>query len=905
MPGTQPQSIRATTALADTPEALAAALTAERARLKQANQAAPQGLRACRALTEACDLTIQRMLSLSLPQDPSAREAVRRKFAVIATGGYGRAELCPFSDIDVTFVVADEEDAALDATVRQMFMNLMEVFGQRVGLKVGYGYRTLSDVERLDHQTQTALLDARVIAGSHALFNEFALGLFRHLWPAAFVRRKVAERRRVVEKQGATLYRIEPEVREGPGGLRDLHLAEWLAAASFPTTRGDVWPQLQRQGVVTRPDAQQMEEAREFLLTVRTWMHWEADRAADTLVRERQEGLAEALRHQDDECASRVERFMERYYQHAENVDRVTAFVIERCLGERLSLTDELVCVGNDLVPAYPWIGVASPRFLVEICQHYQDHGLLPGYELRRMIAQHLSGCSDLSTDTQAAEDFTGLLRAAPPTGQEAGPTVPQPGTVPGGRPGVYDTLALMAQIGILQCLIPEIGEAYRRVPFDQVHRHTVGYHSLQAVRSLERLRTTPDEKLQEFRRIWSEVAAPELLFLATLLHDTGKLAPGADWVHPLAGGQKPSPHHSEAGAQMAASICRRLHLDPPAAAAVEALVRHHLLMSETAQLRDLTLDKTIQDFTRVVDSRDVLNMLMLLTYADMEATGVMSPMKARFLEDLYFRADAVLSSGRPAEDPSDDRQRRVKSRLTRQLATTSLTPEQIREHTEGMPLSYLFNTPAPQIALHIRMVDALRNNGPVVEFDNELGADVTMVHVCTLERPQPGLLSQIAGVLYAHEVAVHGAQVCTRRGDPAIALDTLWVDYHGRGIPPFKRLELEQDLCSTLKGGDVEATIARCRKQLPPPIPPRRVRIDNQAAEHHTVVEILADDQPALLYRITRSMAQLGWNIHSARITTVGDRARDAFYVTGPGGGKLQENRDALEAAFMKEFCR
>jgi len=887
----RPASARDAMLEAETTAQLARVIIDERLRLKAANAPAPQGVRACRGLTEVVDLAIQRMLDLALPEETAVREATRPKIAVVATGGYGRRELCPFSDIDVTFIVSEEEDPALDATVRRMFLTLMETFGQQVGLKVGYGYRTPSDLAHLDHQTISALLDTRVIAGSHGLTERFLRELFRHIWPAAFVRLKVAERSAIVAGHGGALHQIEPQVREGPGGLRDLHLAEWLAAVSFPSTRGDVWRQLQRLGAVSRRNVQQVIAAREFLLLVRTWMHWETGRPADLLVRERQEALAEALHYQDDDRASRVERFMEQYYEHAENVQRVTAFVTERCLSERLSLSDELVCCGSELHPAYPWLNAASPQFLVELGQHYQEYGLGPGHELRRMIAEHVGSCPDLSADTEAADDFLNLLRApappAPSLHMHAGPGWT-------GKPGVYATLALLTSMGALQRLIPEVGEAYRRVPFDLVHKHTIGFHSLEVVRELEELRSTEDPALQDFRRIWSEVQAPQLLYLAGFLHDIGKLAARKG--------------HSETGAALSASICERLRVDPGAAERIVALVRHHLLMSDTAQLRDLTLDKTLQDFTAVVDSVDMLNMLLLLTYADMAATGVMSPVKIRFLLDLYYRAEQALMSpetpvGAAAVTP--ERARRFRSRLSRQLAATSLTPEQIQEHTEGMPVSYLLNTRPDEIALHIRMMESLFQTGPVVEFDHEPGSEITTIHICTLERPEPGLLSQIAGVLYAHEISVHAAQVFTRHTEPSVALDTLWADYHGRGIPPLKRMELEQDLVSTLKGGDVEAVVARYRKQLPAALPLETVRVDNELAEGHTVIELRAEDQPALLYRITRAIAALGWDIHSARISTRGDQARDAFYVTGPDGAKLRDEESRLLDAFHTEFMR
>lgn len=882
-------------------ESLAAVLAEERSRLREANQRQPGGMAACRALTELCDAAVARLLQISYPADPGARDAVRGRISVVATGGYGRREMCPFSDVDLAFIVEEEEDVHLDATVRRMFLQVMETFSQRLGLKVGYSYRTLSDATALDHQTQTALLDMRVVAGSHGLAERFRQEMFRSMWPAAFVRQKVAERRQAWEKCGGTLYVIEPEVRESPGGLRDLHLAEWLAQASFPTTRGDVWRQLVRMGAVSPKDEQEANAAREFLLLVRIWMHWETGRAADLVLRERQEGLAAVLGFQDDERASRVERFMERYYEHAENVSRIAGFLIERCLAERLSLTAELACSGSELYPAYPWVQVVTPRFLVELGRHFQAHALTPGYELRRMIAQNIEACRDLSTDPVAAEGFLELLRspAPPPFAVHANRTSrPYMSAwdrgAPRDRPGVHETLKLLADIGALQRLLPELGVAYRRVPFDQVHRHTIGHHSLETVRALDALRAQAEGSQDTFRRAWAEVEAPELLYLAALLHDIGKL--------------DHSPGHAASGAAMATAICSRLRLDEAATTQVATLVRHHLLMSETAQYRDLNLPRTVNDFAEQLASTQLLRMLLLLSHADIEATGVMSAMKVRRLEDLYYRAEAELTAreaGGSAAQPEDpERARRLVSRISRRLAAANLSTEQIQEHTDGMPVSYLLNTRIEQIAIHIRMIQALQEGGPVVEFDSDMGPEITTIHLCTPERAEPGLLSLVAGVLYHHEISIHGAQVFTREREPCVALDTLWVDYRGHGIPPWKRLELEQDLVAVLRSGSLQALGSRARP-LPAPILPLTVRIDNTTAEDHTVVEVQAQDQPALLYRLARAMAALRWDIHSARISTRGDVARDFFYVTDAAGEKLDTSRDNLAEALTREFTR
>lgn len=842
--------------------ALAERFIEERARIGRENQAAPRGRATCRALADLTDGVIRTLFRRALPS--RGRERVRRQLAVVATGGYGRRELCPYSDIDVTFVVAEEEEPLLDAAVRQLFLMVMEVFAQRAQLKVGYAYRTVQDCEQLDHQTQTSLLDARLLAGSAALLARFRSELERNLWPGAFVRQKLAERAAAAAKHGDTVYLVEPQIREGPGGLRDLHVTEWLARAAFEGGEWEPWRRLVRAGALSREEALAAAGAREFYLALRNWMHFDTGRPADLLTRDRQEALAAALGYRDAPPVAAVEQLMRQVYCHSERVRRIYRQVEEQTLRRRLRLDPELDCSGNEVTPADPRADVRRPLFLMTLCRHFQEHGLVPTPELASRIIEAMQAGTDLSAHGEAGQLFLQLL---------------------GGSRGVSATLELMVSLGLLQRLIPELEEAFRCVPLEVIHKHTIGYHSLLAAEALDALRDAPPEQGGDFRRVFDVINSPQLLFLAALLHDLGKTAPGSE--------------HSVTGAAMALPICRRLGLDADAAACVSRLIRHHLLMSRTSQLRDLTLPQTIRDFVAVIDHPDLLSLLFLLTYGDMKATGVLSPVRVRFLEELFYRAEQALSEHVPeALDP--ERLRRYRSRLSRQLSDHRLSEDEIRRHCEGMPVSYLLNTAPDQIAAHVRMVEALRAAGPVVEFPGDLGPEISVMTVCTYDDPQPGLLSRIAGVLYAHEIGVHAAQVFTREGDPAVALDTLWLDFHGRALPPLKKMELETDLTAVLGGRSVGDLLADHRKRLPPGLPPERVRFDNDLAEHHTVVEIDAPDQPGLLYRLTRAMARLDWDIHSARISTTGDRARDAFYVTGRAGAKITGDPAPLQRAFI-----
>jgi [protein-PII] uridylyltransferase len=849
--------------------ALAEWFIEERARIGRENQAAPRGRATCQALADLTDGVIRTLFRRALPS--KGRERVRRQLAVVATGGYGRRELCPYSDIDVTFVVAEEEEPLLDAAVRQLFLTVMEVFAQRAQLKVGYAYRTVQDCEQLDHQTQTSLLDARLLAGSDTLLARFQGELERNMWPGAFVRQKLAERAGAAARHGDTLYLVEPQVREGPGGLRDLHVAEWLARVAFEGGEWDPWRRLVRAGALSREESVAAAAAREFYLALRNWMHFETGRPADLLTRDRQEALAAALGYRDAPPVAAVEQLMRDVYRHAERVRRIYRQVEEQTLRRRLRLDPDLDCSGSEVMAADPRADVRRPLLLMNLCRHFQEHDLVPGPVLTSRITEAMESGTDLSAQVEAGQLFLQLLA---------------------GSRSVSATLELMVSLGLLQGLIPELKEAFRRVPLDIVHKHTIGYHSLLVAESLDALRDTPPEQGGDFRRVFDVIDSPQLLFLAALLHDLGKMAPGSD--------------HSLTGAEMALPICRRLGLDADAAECVSRLIRHHLLMSRTSQLRDLTLPQTIRDFIAVIDRPELLSLLFLLTYADMKATGVLSPVRVRSLEELFYRAEQALNeagtrgAGGP-EVPDPERLRRYRSRLSRQLSDHRLSEEEIRQHCEGMPVSYLLNTAPDQIAAHVRMVETLRTAGPQVEFPGDLGPEISVMTVCTYDDPQPGLLSRIAGVLYAHETGVHAAQVFTRAGDPAVALNTLWLDFHGRALPPLKKMELETDLTAVLRGRPVHEVLAAHRKHLPPGLPPERVRFDNDLAEHHTVVEIDAPDQPGLLYRLTRAMARMEWDIHSARISTTGDRARDAFYVTDRAGSKITGDPAPLQRAFIE----
>ena len=377
----------------------------------------------------------------------------------------------------------------------------------------------------------------------------------------------------------------------------------------------------------------------------------------------------------------------------------------------------------------------------------------------------------------------------------------------------------------------------------------------------------------------------PEVLRLAILLHDIGKATPDIN--------------HSETGAEKAREVGDRIGLDPDSTDLLAFLIGHHQVMSETAQLRDMTQDQTIRDFVAVVESEERLQLLYLLTYADMSATGpgVWTAVSSRFIEELYHRSDAVLRHGLPDADDDAGYRRRIQQ----ELSLHNLPAEEIERHCSLMPASYLLNTPPEEIAAHVRAIDRLKTETAAVDFVPAPGGHGTLLTLYAVDDPTPGLLSRVAAALYANDVEVHSAQVYTRGGDPRIAVDTLWTTFHGEGLPSLKRRDLEKDILSvvTRRVTTTELLQRRGKRSLSRLVP--RIEIRNDLSERHSVVEVDGADLRGLLLRATRAMAMLGWHIHSARISTLDGEARDAFYVTDPSGARIGDDVGPL----LEELAR
>lgn len=758
------------------------------------------------------------------------------EIAVAAVGGYGRREMAPFSDVDVAFLVSGEEDDRVDAVAKRAFRILMDVLDE-AGLKVGYSYRRVDEVEHLPLETQTALLDARRVAGSASVFSAFHRALTNAIVPIAFVTGHVDGR----ALESSTPFAVEPDIKEGPGGLRDLHAARWIAQVAFGLTNGAVWSGLRANGVVTDSEITEVEAAREFLSRARNALHLIASRALDVLGGARHADVSEALGFVDPRD------FISVYYSHAHKLSLTFAKVADAALECDLAVEPGVVARNGRLRILDRGLPTREPASVLRLFQHAQSYHLRLDRDAVALISEQTFGNKLTS---EAGHLFLDTLS----------------------RPGAGAVLRSMADVGVLQAIVPQFGELMYLVPGDAAHKFTVGEHSLRTVEELEALF---GERDGQFADVFSRIQHLDVLFLAALLHDIGKLDSTAD--------------HSKTGAFRAARLAAQLRMSEDAARKVEFLVRNHLKMSETARLRDLHQKRTISSFVAIVPDPLLLDMLFLLTVADSRAVGSTgwSQVQNRFLTELHERAMSAIRSP-DAAGPDIERHR---TRVRRELCLANLPPDEIDEHCASMPASYLLNTPPEELAAHISHVRTVREGSCAVEAKDEPGGQFTELTVVAMDRS--GLMSQIAGVLHALSIDVHAAQIFTRRSTDDIAIDLLYIDFEGRQLAETKKWQVEGELLKVLAGEITVDELLR-RRGKHEFKRPEVLAIKDLAnlSDHHTVLEVRTQDTPGLLYHLTRRLAELGLNIHSARIATWGHEARDAFYVTGSDGKKLSADQ-------------
>lgn len=804
------------------------------------------------------DFTVQRIY-------PNNNPTAAERMTLIAVGGYGRGEMAPHSDIDLGFLTPWKRTGWCEQVIESMLYSLWDM-----GLKVGHSSRSLDEMVKMakaDVTIRTALLEGRYVWGDTALYDE-AARRFRLEVQAdtrGFIAQKLAERDQRHKKMGDSRYVVEPNVKEGKGGLRDLHTLFWIGKDAYGVQRA---AELVEKGVLTRQEYRRFHRAENFLWAVRCHLHLIAGRAEDRLTFDMQREIAERMNYADRPGKLAVERFMQFYFLQAKTVGDLTGVFLAHldesfaARGRRFGLPfirrsprklhGFVLDRGRLALPDDAFFR-DDPVRLIEIFALADLHGLEIHPQAMRAAARDAKLVDDHRADRRANALFMDVL------------TSPRdPETV----------LRWMNEAGVFGRFVPDFGRVVAQMQFDMYHHYTVDEHTIRAVGLLSRIE---QGKLRDEHPIstalFPQIVSRRALYVAVLLHDIAK-GRGGD--------------HSVLGAEVAERLGPRFGLTPAETETVAWLVRWHLLMSATAFKRDLSDFKTILDFAGAVASPQRLMMLMVLTVVDIRAVGpgTWNGWKRQLIGDLYEAAEEVLRLGHKQRGRGE-RVAAKQASLAQQLGWDAAAFQRL---IKKLPESYWVAEPVDVLERNARLIERAGDAKLSIDTlpDRDRGATLVTIYAAD----HPGIFYRIAGAIHAAGGNIIDARIHTTR--EGMALDNFLVqDPLGRPFDDAGQLER-----LTAAIGDALLNRARITERLrAKPLPRARadaftiepaVLIDNHASNRFTVIEVNARDRPALLFHLANALFQSKVTIHSAHVATYGERAVDTFYVTDLIGDKI-----------------
>ncbi|MEO5492804.1 MAG: [protein-PII] uridylyltransferase [Sphingomonas sp.] len=827
------------------------------------------------------DFTTQRLYPLS---NPTAAE----RLTLLAVGGYGRGEMAPYSDVDIAFLTPWKETPWHEQVVETLLYGLWDL-----GLKVGQSVRTVDEMVRQakgDVTIRTALLEGRYVWGDQELYDEASRRFKAEVQSKTertFIAEKLAERDARHKRMGDTRYVVEPNVKEGKGGLRDLHALFWIGKYTYNVQTAS---QLVETGLFSKAEYAQFHRADNFLWAVRCHLHAVAGRAEDRLTFDMQRDIAERMRFADRPGKSKVERFMQYYFLQAKAVGNLTGVFLAHldekfaARGRRFGLptlrrsprrlNGFVLDRGRLALPRDNFL-TEKPTRLIEMFVLADRNGLEVHPLAMRAAARDAKLVDDIRRDPEANALFLDVLSS---------------------RHNPEIALRWMNEAGVFGRFVPDFGRVVAQMQFDMYHHFTVDEHTIHAIGLLNRIEKG---ELQEdhplSHAIMKQIASRRVLYVAVLLHDIAK-GRGGD--------------HSVLGAEVAMRLGPRFGLTPAETETVAWLVRYHLLMSATAFKRDLSDFKTILDFCDTVQSPERLRLLLTLTVVDIRAVGpgVWNGWKRQLLTDLYEAAEEVLRLGHKQKGRSE----RVAAKQEVIAAALGWDAKTFAETIRKLPESYWVAEPEDVLTANLRLV-AEAGSEPLsiaTAVDRERGATLVTIYAAD----HPGLFYRIAGAISVAGGNIIDARIHTTRD--GMALDNFLVqDPLGRPFDDAGQLtRLKRAIEDALANRN---KLADRLKAKPPPRPRAEAFdispaafIDNHASNRFTVVEVNARDRPALLHQLAHTLFQSKVTIHSAHVATYGERAVDTFYVTDLTGDKIDTasrvkslERRLVEAASGEAF--
>ncbi|KUJ73730.1 bifunctional uridylyltransferase/uridylyl-removing protein [Ruegeria marisrubri] len=809
------------------------------------------------------------------------------RIAILAVGGYGRGEMAPFSDVDLLFLTPYKITAWAESVIESMLYMLWDL-----RLKVGHSSRTIKDCLRLgaeDFTIRTAMLEQRFLAGHKPLADELDRQLRNELFKGTgreFIEAKLKEREERHHKQGER-YMVEPNVKEGKGGLRDLQSLYWIAKYIYGVH--DV-AELVPLGLFTREEFDTFVQAEEFLWAVRSHLHLVTGRASEQLTFDLQVEVAERMGYEDRAGRRAVEIFMQRYFREATQVGELTRIFLTKLEAAHVKsepLLERIFRRRRKVKPGYKVVhgrlAVADPRkFLsdkVNLLRLFEEGlrtGMLIHPDAMRLVTANLHLIDDeMRNDKEAQRIFLDLM-------------------LKHGNP--ERALRRMNELGVLSAFIPEFEPIVAMMQFNMYHSYTVDEHTIQCIINLAQIeRGELVEELPLASSILKRGVNRKVLYVALLLHDIAKGRPE---------------DHSILGAKIARKVAPRLGLNKKECETVEWLVRYHLLMSDMAQKRDISDPRTVRDFAKAVKTVKRLDLLTVLTVCDIRGVGpnTWNNWKATLLRALHAETKRALETG--MEDLNRaNRGAEAKKALREALSDwpkADLKAETSRHYDpywQGLNLSTHM-----EFAKMLRALEASGDPGAMeIHLDPDEDRDAT--RACFAMTDHPGIFARIAGAL-----ALVGANVVDARSyttKDGYVTDAFWIqDAEGHPFEASRLPRLTQMIHKTLKGEVVARDALKSRDKIKKREKafnvPTHITFDNEGSEIYTIIEVDTRDRPGLLYDLARTLAAANVYIANAVIATYGEQVVDTFYVKDMFGLKYhsEAKQRGLEAKLRKAIA-
>jgi [protein-PII] uridylyltransferase len=884
-------------------------LKVETHRLKLWHRSGGGGLEVCHGRAAILDVLLRYLWDTA---KANLSEQAREEFpqlALVGLGGYGRAELNPHSDIDFMFLHSRQVVGGsrplphLSRIIDGILYPLWDI-----GLKVGHSVRSIEDcvkVANSDMQAKTSLIEARLITGDDALFNRFQKTLVSKCvtgYEQEYITMRLADQSARRAKFGNSACMQEPNLKSGCGGLRDFQNLLWMAFFKYRTRS---LKELQAHTLIGESERKHLEAAYDFVLRVRTEMHYHVNRAMDVLGKNLQPAVAHNLGYQERSPSKRIEEFMRDLYNHSRNI-----FLVTRTLEQRLALLPQarrlsgfslssglsgLLPGGrkpvNEPVDGFKFINGEihatsnrvfrdQPRRLMRVFLYAQQRGLRLHPDLAQLIRNQL-GLVDRAflADQHVRESFLAILDQ---------------------RGSVAPILRAMHEVDLLGKYLPEFGKLTCLVQHEFYHQYTADEHTLMCLEQLDRIWEAKAPPYATYTPLFQKLERPFVLYLALLLHDVGKADSHGN--------------HAQVSCDLAMRAAKRLSLDEAATQTLRLVIEHHLLMASTSQRRDLDDPAVIRQFAKKVQTPETLAMLTLHTFVDAQATSdkLWNGFKDLLLGSLHHKT-LQLMTGVPEFARAEEKQRELLMPEVRRLAPEHLSEQELQAHFATLPARYFQIHPGKEILadlllahrfLRLQTSDGEDALAPIVNWHNEPDRGYNAVKICTWDRA--GLFRKIAGSLSAAGLNILSAQIFTRSDD--IVLDTFFVAdaITGNLAGPDQRDRFESVLHKALTGEEVDFHALIGRQKITRPVYQAYtgekiatlIRLDNEASEARTLIEIETEDRIGLLYTISQTLTELALDISAAKICTERGAALDSFYVRELTGGKVlaPERHHAIE---------